>query len=107
LYVVYVELLHRHTQSFPRRRSSDLDAVEKCISLRSKLLTKAFLFPVTQETSTPYLSGYAVTNKTLVYFCSNFTCQTPVEYQKFTDRKSTRLNSSHVKISYADFCLKK
>src|SRR5207302_386857 len=25
----------------------------------------------------------------------------------FTDRKSTRLNSSHVKISYAVFCLKK
>src|SRR3989442_5954503 len=24
-----------------------------------------------------------------------------------TDRKSTRLNSSHVRISYADFCLKK
>src|SRR5699024_12392783 len=24
-----------------------------------------------------------------------------------TDRKSTRLNSSHVSISYADFCLKK
>src|SRR5690606_10927616 len=28
----------------------------------------------------------------------------PIEY---TDRKSTRLNSSHVKISYAVFCLKK
>src|SRR5690606_39990943 len=27
--------------------------------------------------------------------------------RKFTDRKSTRLNSSHVKISYAVFCLKK
>src|SRR5690606_41203110 len=26
---------------------------------------------------------------------------------KMTDRKSTRLNSSHVKISYAVFCLKK
>src|SRR5690606_41673182 len=26
---------------------------------------------------------------------------------KFLDRKSTRLNSSHVKISYAVFCLKK
>src|SRR5690554_7662383 len=25
----------------------------------------------------------------------------------FTDRKSTRLNSSHVRISYAVFCLKK
>src|SRR5690606_41031786 len=27
--------------------------------------------------------------------------------QKISDRKSTRLNSSHVKISYAVFCLKK
>src|SRR5699024_12074142 len=27
--------------------------------------------------------------------------------QKLTDRKSTRLNSSHVSISYAVFCLKK
>src|SRR5690606_28310080 len=28
-------------------------------------------------------------------------------YAKWLDRKSTRLNSSHVKISYAVFCLKK
>src|SRR5690606_39890882 len=28
-------------------------------------------------------------------------------YEASTDRKSTRLNSSHVKISYAVFCLKK
>src|SRR5690606_1674518 len=28
-------------------------------------------------------------------------------YRKIPDRKSTRLNSSHVKISYAVFCLKK
>src|SRR5699024_11642954 len=28
-------------------------------------------------------------------------------YGKFGDRKSTRLNSSHVSISYAVFCLKK
>src|SRR5436309_11842521 len=27
--------------------------------------------------------------------------------RRFQDRKSTRLNSSHVKISYAVFCLKK
>src|SRR3712207_7787375 len=27
--------------------------------------------------------------------------------QKFSDRKSTRLNSSHANISYAVFCLKK
>src|SRR5690606_41503470 len=29
------------------------------------------------------------------------------DMEQFTDRKSTRLNSSHVKISYAVFCLKK
>src|SRR5690606_39860555 len=28
-------------------------------------------------------------------------------YRYYGDRKSTRLNSSHVKISYAVFCLKK
>src|SRR5690606_41252320 len=31
----------------------------------------------------------------------------PVRLGKALDRKSTRLNSSHVKISYAVFCLKK
>src|SRR5437870_549796 len=30
-----------------------------------------------------------------------------LEGEKFSDRKSTRLNSSHVAISYAVFCLKK
>src|SRR5690606_39545134 len=30
-----------------------------------------------------------------------------VFFKPFSDRKSTRLNSSHVKISYAVFCLKK
>src|SRR5439155_24843877 len=31
----------------------------------------------------------------------------PVDHQRHQDRKSTRLNSSHVAISYAVFCLKK
>src|SRR5436309_4726371 len=31
----------------------------------------------------------------------------PLASADFADRKSTRLNSSHVKISYAVFCLKK
>src|SRR6266403_2420150 len=35
---------------------------------------------------------------------SRATCMTP---PRNTDRKSTRLNSSHVEISYAVFCLKK
>src|SRR3989442_8196967 len=34
-------------------------------------------------------------------------CQDINEWEKLKDRKSTRLNSSHVRISYAVFCLKK
>src|SRR5690606_40292720 len=34
-------------------------------------------------------------------------CPDHTEKEKLLDRKSTRLNSSHVKISYAVFCLKK
>src|SRR5690606_41891616 len=34
-------------------------------------------------------------------------CEDDRHHFRFIDRKSTRLNSSHVKISYAVFCLKK
>src|SRR5690625_5677548 len=36
-----------------------------------------------------------------------FTSLLPIGIIQFVDRKSTRLNSSHVAISYAVFCLKK
>src|SRR5438874_5445151 len=38
--------------------------------------------------------------------CSS-SCRSWAEATNNTDRKSTRLNSSHVEISYAVFCLKK
>src|SRR5699024_5219622 len=46
------------------------------------------------------------------YMRSNFSegtagAEITVEKQQMGDRKSTRLNSSHVSISYAVFCLKK
>src|SRR2546422_5658477 len=37
----------------------------------------------------------------------NAVCELPTERHQRTDRKSTRLNSSHGYISYAVFCLKK
>src|ERR1022692_240870 len=37
----------------------------------------------------------------------NLVCRLLLEKKKETDRKSTRLNSIHLVISYADFCLKK
>src|SRR5699024_12315078 len=36
-----------------------------------------------------------------------WTCFCPCRPERLRDRKSTRLNSSHVSISYAVFCLKK
>src|SRR5438874_7327841 len=48
--------------------------------------------PLTNEFATSYEYGIKAT--------ANF-------FSKIGDRKSTRLNSSHVEISYAVFCLKK
>src|SRR5690625_5595600 len=42
-----------------------------------------------------------------VYSFGYFDMDGPGFYLDFADRKSTRLNSSHVAISYAVFCLKK
>src|SRR5256885_12266586 len=39
--------------------------------------------------------------------CSNFCCSSLFLVRSALDRKSTRLNSSHLVISYAVFCLKK
>src|SRR5688572_31719302 len=38
---------------------------------------------------------------------NGFLVQSTEEWEKLSDRKSTRLNSSHSQISYAVFCLKK
>src|SRR5690625_3938206 len=45
-------------------------------------------------------SAFAIFNDNKGFFCFNSDCL-------YSDRKSTRLNSSHVAISYAVFCLKK
>src|SRR5690554_3554392 len=48
-------------------------------------------------------AGLAAETGLPVYVCMRYGAPTPAE----ADRKSTRLNSSHVRISYAVFCLKK
>src|SRR5699024_12876643 len=72
---------HPHLHSFPTRRSSDLRAA-------------------------PFQNAAAV------HILTHYGDQAhrfPQSHQVFADvdRKSTRLNSSHVSISYAVFCLKK
>src|SRR3989442_3267773 len=54
--------------------------------------------------SSPPLSG---SRTILVLDVSFLSLATRRSARSFTDRKSTRLNSSHVRISYAVFCLKK
>src|SRR5207249_10260805 len=90
-----------HLHSFPTRRSSDLDELGL--------------------TGTKFGCGMALCGACTVHLDGTATrsCVTPIsaaEGKKVTtiegigaeiDRKSTRLNSSHVSISYAVFCLKK
>src|SRR5436309_12408742 len=51
--------------------------------------------------------GYVVRGADLKYSEYEGTSADEFEIADLQDRKSTRLNSSHVKISYAVFCLKK
>src|SRR5690606_39754352 len=84
----------RSLHSFPTRRSSDLsnNCDFKSILLIESVLTAFRLISAMGKTSSPLERAKSFNDK--VPF-------------KASDRKSTRLNSSHVKISYAVFCLKK
>src|SRR5690606_41726415 len=83
-----------HFSSFPTRRSSDLvELVVTCLLAGGHVLLEDV--PGTGKTTLARSIAAAVERASVVL---------PVPG---TDRKSTRLNSSHVKISYAVFCLKK
>src|SRR6266700_5782878 len=60
-------------------------------------------FCVTSRNSCACCASFAIA------LCAGFGCALRIRWRRsrYQDRKSTRLNSSHVKISYAVFCLKK
>src|SRR5687768_17640086 len=89
---------HRDLHSFPTRRSSDLRlAIEALLASRAAA-TSASWEP--ERTAAMVATSPAFSRaKENQSFCSS------VNF--FSDRKSTRLNSSHGYISYAVFCLKK
>src|SRR5690606_40179035 len=82
---------HRDLHSFPTLRSSDLGCPLSRISSRTSSAQDCF------PESSRYGSGLG----------SRTGGSTLADSSAARDRKSTRLNSSHVKISYAVFCLKK
>src|SRR5438034_11824200 len=83
----YATLPHLHF--FPTRRSSDLDA------LKLPSVSSSSTRMVAERLSTASLERSSARRRR---------ADPPV---RSTDRKSTRLNSSHTVISYAVFCLKK
>src|SRR5690606_41570781 len=102
-YLLYWFRRHLHLHSFPTRRSSDL--------------TDIYYSPEKAEVTEPAVAKMITADQiTEAEFESNnggkgYARNVERELQALqnnrTDRKSTRLNSSHVKISYAVFCLKK
>src|SRR5699024_11916814 len=93
-----------NSQSFPTRRSSDLTEKEKDLIRKGDLeerksrlyFTIGHVFDVSQTRATA--------NDLPEIFPSRWL---EGDVKNYEDRKSTRLNSSHVSISYAVFCLKK
>src|SRR5690606_41917735 len=87
---------HPDPHSFPTRRSSDLTREAPTASM---LCATPAEIP---EECSRYTFGHRSATST-----ASFVCIMKPEWSITKDRKSTRLNSSHVKISYAVFCLKK
>src|SRR5207249_6661074 len=92
---------HPYLHSFPTRRSSDLqlqvygraaEAFERCARLDDRVARVTAKLALARYRDGDLGGAVASVNETL---------------RLDEDRKSTRLNSSHVSISYAVFCLKK
>src|SRR5207249_12023853 len=96
---------NRNLHSFPTRRSSDLSGKRICAvaqkrsGTRSKAARRAAKKPRSIRISLFNRQTYRKRDSTMPRFTARA--------KESGDRKSTRLNSSHVSISYAVFCLKK
>src|SRR5205807_9308415 len=95
---------HRPLHSFPTRRSSDLALYTDPVRINgtdvriAQLVRRARTMSAALEArTTELISQVTAGDRTVVAF----------RMHGRQDRKSTRLNSSHLVISYAVFCLKK
>src|SRR5690606_42158659 len=98
---------HRHPHSFPTRRSSDLDgsAIHESTQalVRSDAVSSGLVYRVDARTLRSQRSGAPECQReTAGSNTGEIGCRHG-NSSYVPDRKSTRLNSSHVKISYAVF----
>src|SRR5690606_41035033 len=93
----------RSLHSFPTRRSSDLCA-PSASPQPDQTMTGATLLHPLRGSAPECAPRRDFPGCARPVSPGNFST---VKNHAFRDRKSTRLNSSHVKISYAVFCLKK
>src|SRR5205085_6962800 len=92
----------RDLHSFPTRRSSDLSG--RRASSVTGASTRGRPGPCSRRT-TPYISSRGWSVRSASKEVASRACGRSPGWS--SDRKSTRLNSSHSQISYAVFCLKK
>src|SRR5690606_39881500 len=105
-------VLHSHGHprdlpSFPTRRSSDLLQFEESVSFRCSP-NKSLAACLAEQRDDGRMSQWVLDNyqRVLAADISDQVDSLTLSPNWYRDRKSTRLNSSHVKISYAVFCLK-
>src|SRR5690606_41927494 len=91
----------RAARPFPTRRSSDLSPAGAGSAACRERSRSASTAPATAEVAATQHAHARLADHAWSAVASGS------GGQAMTDRKSTRLNSSHVKISYAVFCLKK
>src|SRR5690606_40994290 len=98
---------HPRSHSFPTRRSSDLWSASRWLTSVCSRFRATFFdelrYASRRERRTLGSIDLGRWPSTLRLLCSWQRCTTPRSPK--LDRKSTRLNSSHVKRSYAVFCL--
>src|SRR5690606_40232502 len=98
---------HRDLHSFPTRRSSDLSVLPRTGITEVDLVVLDPPRAGAGRKTVEHLSSLGARRIAYVACDPAALARDLAYFREGGDRKSTRLNSSHVKISYAVFCLKK
>src|SRR5205814_9259133 len=104
---VYSHDQHPDLHSFPTRRSSDLNRVIPIQESATGISFQVKVHPRAKKNGITGALGEALKLSLTTPPVEGRANEACIEFFARLDRKSTRLNSSHLGISYAVFCLKK